>query len=132
MLLVARRSSDATAPIQNEVELGEKDRSEIDDRKRRPSSAPAGKPRDTGSTPLPPSTRSPNDLMSSGSRRPGSGSHMSGVKSFAQRWLRLLAVRKAPKISTDSCGVKPNVRPPCSRVFVSCSIKNSVERKNWP
>src|SRR5437764_14115824 len=105
MLLVARRSREATAPIQNDVELGENDRSEIGDRKRRPSSAPAVKPRDTGRTPLPPRTRSPNDLMSSGSRRFGSGSHTPGLEPDAQRWFRLLAVRKAPKISTDSCGV---------------------------
>src|SRR5204863_169408 len=68
-----RRSSVATGPIQSDVELGDTDRSEIPDRNRKPSSAPALKPRLTGTTALPPSKRSPNDLIRPGSVRPAAG-----------------------------------------------------------
>src|SRR5204863_10154044 len=104
-----RRSSVATGPIQSDVELGDTDRSEIPDRNRKPSSAPALKPRLTGTTALPPSKRSPNDLISSGSVRP-----VSGPRSF-----RLLELVIAPNSSIDSWGVKPSVNVPPTRVFVS-------------
>ncbi len=83
-------SSVKIGPNQSDVELAENDRSDTDDRNLSPSSKPTLAPRAIGICPLAPSTRSPNDLMSSGSRRSDS----------AGRVLRLLAVSSAPKSST--------------------------------
>src|SRR6266404_5225581 len=108
---MGRRSNEYSGPSHSEVELGETDRSEIDDRKRKPSSKPRVMPRATGTAVLAPSTRSPKDLMSSGSRRGGSPR--------AERLLRLLEVSMAPKSSRYSCGVYPNEKEPSTREFSS-------------
>src|SRR4029079_18584527 len=102
-----RRSSVAPGPIQSDVELGDTDRSDMPDRNRKPSSAPALKPRPTGATALPPSTRSPNDLIRTGSVRSAS----------LERVFRLLELMMPPKSSIDSWGVNPNVNAPANRVF---------------
>src|SRR3954453_18333137 len=119
MSLTGRRSSENSGPTHIDVESGENDRSEIDDKKRRPSSNPMVVPCATGMTTFGPSTRSPNDLMSSGSRR----------SSSMGRRLRLLDVSRAPKISKYRLGVYPNVNAPSMREFVSPLMRNSLDLK---
>ena len=92
-----RRSAVATGPIQSDVELGENERSEIDDRNRSPSSAPAVNPRADGQHALPAEHQVAERLDELGIAAVG----LQG----SERTLRLLDVRNAPKSSIDSWGV---------------------------
>src|SRR5262245_11513222 len=121
---MGRRSTENNGPSHSDVELGENDRSDIDDRKRKPSSNPAVTPRATGTASFGPSTRSPNDLISSGSRRP--------VSPGLERWLRLLEVSSAPNSSTFGCGVYPNEKAPFMRESSSLSTRKLEVLKYVP